>query len=292
MKHLIIVGIAVLLIFVSYSGCFESEVSRSSANNVSMFECVTEGEIIRFYFVLEDENGQNTICDGNVEFQIIDELNDVIYSNEFNVKSSEFIDYEYKLTGSPIGKAYEWRVSIADIEKGISLLGFGTAILTFINSKGGTISAEYELVQIPTYSEEELNDILEEEYINDSTTVNKKLSKGDFEVTAVRVGFFRKYDWGEMKKYFRVDMIVKNIGSEQQYFDPSGVAIIDPNNNQYESSYEGTLEIVMIYPGVEKSGYFLFNDVPETLQHLNLVFEAGYDDNWDPYLFEYDINLR
>ena len=197
-KNLIIFGIAVLFFFVGFSGCNESTVSVNNkpANNISIFQCTTEGENIRFYFILEDVNGQNTICNGDVEFQIIDDLETVLYSDDFNVWESEFLDYGYKLTGIPIGKAYEWRLPIEDIDKGFSVIGYGTAILSFTNTNGKEITAQTELVKIPTYTEEEIEDINEEEYENSSTSINTKISKGNFEITVTNVGFFNKYQWG------------------------------------------------------------------------------------------------
>ena len=295
MKNIAITLIVLIFILTTFfSGCNESTVSVSDkpANNIKLFQCAVEGEINRFYFILEDVNGHNTICDGNVDFQIIDDLDNILYSDYFTVSSSEFIDYGFQLTGTPIGKAYEWRVPIEDIDKGFSIIGYGTGILTFTNTDGKEMTAQTELVKIPTYTDDEIQDIVEGEYENTSTYINKKISKGNFEIIVNRVGFFYKYDWGVAKKYFRVDMEVKNIGSESEYFLPSGLVIIDSQNNQYEQNYLGTLNIYStIYPGVVKKGYLLFENIPETETSFRLLFELGFDEKFEPYLFEYMINL-
>lgn len=286
---LMVVGVGFL------SGCTDNQsgviTSKQPPANINTFASYNEGGLIRFYFMLEDADGINTISDGQVRFEIFDDSDNSLYNDEFKVKSTEFIDYEFKLTGTDIGKAYDWRVPIADIEKGISLLGFGKAVLTFITPDYKTLYAEYTLVQIPTYTEGELEAMQEEEYEESALYVGQTISKGNFEVTVTKVGFFDKYDWG-IQDYYRVDMEVKNIGTESDYFLPSGVVILDSGNTQYEQSYLGTLNAFStVYPGATINGYLLFEDVPETLTSIRLVFELGYDESFNPYLFEYNINL-
>ena len=88
-------------------------------------------------------------------------------------------------------------------------------------------------------------------------------------------------------------MEVKNVGSRSTYFSPSGMAIIDDQRNQYERSFGGTLDTFSkIYPGVTKKGYVLFEEVPTSVTSVKLVFELGYDENFNPYLFEYNIDLK
>ncbi len=291
-KQLILLGIIVLLLTVGLSGCTEVPVSGKSPANINQFMSVQEGELIRFYFLLEDKDGINTVSDGNVRIEIFDNINSSLYYQEFNVKASEFVDYAFKISGTGIGKAYEWRVPIEDIEKGISILGFGKAVLTFTTPDDKTLNAEDTLVPIHSYTEEELENMYEAEYENSSTAVNKKITKGNFEITVSKVGYFNNRLFGVTNQYFRVDMEVKNVGSESEYFLPSGIAIIDSQSIQYEYTYGGTLDILStVYPDVTKTGYLLFEGVPNTETSLRLLFELGYDENFNPYLFEYDINL-
>jgi len=296
MKKTTVLAIAILIVCVGFlCGCTDNQtglvVSTKPPANINIFSSANEGELIRFYFILEDVDGVNTVSNGHVQIEIFDDSDKSLYSNEFNVKSSEYVDYEYKLTGTPMGKAYEWRVSITDIEKGISL-GFGKAVLTFITPTDNSLSAEDTLVQIPTYTEEELKEMQEEEYDNSAVSVNKKISKGSFEVLVTRVGFFVTYEWGEQKQYLRVDVEVKNIDTESEYFSASGIVILDDKNKQYEQSYLGTLDTFStVYPGVSKTGYLLFEGVSTTIMSAKLVFELGYDSDFNPYLFEYNFNL-
>ncbi len=400
----------------------QTTASKYSPVNINYFATVKEGEIIRFYFLLEDVYGKNTPGDGHVKVEIFDNLNNSLYYKEFDVKASEFVDYQFMFTGQDIGKAYEWRVPISEIQKGIS--SFGRAVLTFVTSDGKELHIEDTVVQIPTYTKEELTQMAEEEYnknakqtlleleddnfkiritkygfftdyssisaenllrvdleveakqtnsfyiyntkLIDSSSnqyersyrskfeggeiesgakktgymafknvpknvdiskiiigdyifdlknkktytyeqlaeeeynknaiiVNKKISNDNFEVTVTKAGFFNLYNkWSNKKQYFRVDMEVKNIGSESDYFSPSGMVIIDNQRNQYESTFGGTLDTIFskIYPGVTKKGYVLFKDVPMSVTSVKLVFELGYDAYFNPYLFVYNINLK
>ncbi len=291
-KHLIILGIAVLLLAVGLSGCSEVPVSGKSPANINQFASVQEGELIRFYFLLEDKGGINTVSDGNVQIEIFDDLNQSLYYKEFEVKASEFVDYVFQLTGTGIGKAYEWRIPIGDIEKGTSILGFGRATLTFTTPDDKTLNAENTLVPIHSYTEEELENMYEAEYEDSSTAIDKIITKGNFEITVRKVGYFNSLLFGVTNQYFRVDMEVKNVGSVSEYFLPSGLAIIDSQSIQYEYTYGGTLDTLStVYPDVMIKGYLLFEDVPKTETSLRLLFELGYDEYFNPYLFEYNINL-
>jgi len=298
MKKIAVLLIVILVVSVVFlGGCTDNQtavvVSTKPPANINTFSSANEGDMIRFYFLLEDEDGINTQSDGHVKIEIFDDEDNSLYKNEFDVKSSEFVDYQFKLTGTAMGKAYEWRVPKEDIEKGKSTYGFGKAVLTFITSEFNIMSAEDTLVQIPTYSEEELEEMQESDYDDSAVDVNKKISKGSFEVTVIKTGFFDKYEWGETKQYFRVDMIVKNIGSNSEYFSPSGLAVIDDQGHQYEYTFSGTLDTFStVYPGVTKNGYILFEDVPITTISIRLVFELGYDSNFNSYVFEYNINLK
>jgi len=292
-KYLIVIGTAVLLLVVGLSGCTYVPTSTTQPVNINTFISIKEGELIRFYFLLEDKDGINTCSDGQVELEIFDEDDMSLYNQEFDVKTSEFVDYGFKLTGTDIGKAYEWRVTFSDIKKGNSTLGFGKAILTFTTPKNKSLHAEYNLVEIPIYTEEEIEDIEKEDYNDTAVSVNKKISKGNFEVTVTRAGFFNDTEWGLTNEYFRVDMEVKNIGSESDYFFPSGLAIIDSQNNQYDYTYGGTLDIFStIHAGVTKKGYLLFECVPATETSVRFLLELGYDANFNLYFFEFNIKLK
>jgi len=265
--------------------------SSKSAFNINVFASAKEGDLIRFYFTLEDEDGINTVSDGSATINIYDEDNKNLYTQQFEVSSSDFMDYGYKITGTGIGKAYEWRIPLDNIEKGSSSFGFGTATLVFVTPEGLSLNAEDNLVQIPTYSEEELENISENNYEDNAKSINKKITKGIFSVTVTRAGYFTEILYGISTEYYRIDMVVENIGSESEYFMPSGVVLIDDSNKQYDYTYGGTLNTFStVYADSQIDGYLLFDDIPKTVSINKLSFELGYDESFSPYLFEFNLN--
>jgi hypothetical protein len=272
------------------------QTSPSKANsptNIAMFSSIQEGELNRFYFLLEGTDGTNITADGHVQLEVFDDTNNSLYLKEFDVNASEYVEYQFKLTGQNVGEAYEWRIPTTDIKKGISSIGLGRAVLTFTTVDGKKLTAEDKTIQIPVYTDSELKQMAEEEYAKVAVSLSQKISKGKFEVKVTGAGFFSPYEWGTKKQYFRIDMEVRNIGNAADYFSPLGMVILDNQGNQYETSYGGSLDTIShIYPNVLKKGYILFEGVPKTLGSAKLTFQLGYDAQFEPYLFEYNIQLK
>lgn len=263
--------------------------NAEKAANIATFTSVEEGGQYRFYFMLEDSNGANTVAAGKANVRVYDDVNNTLYSSELNVKTTDYVDYQFKLTGKGLGKAYEWRVPVSNVKKGISSF-WGTAELTFTTSDGIVLRAEDKTMSIPKYSDEELAQIAEEKYAKTATTINQMLTKGSFEVVVNKIGFINVTQYSTTKQYLRVDMTVRNVGSEREYFSPSGTVLLTGQGKQYETSYGGTLGTYsQMYPGITKSGYILFENVPTTETGIKLVFELGHDENYDSYKFQYNL---
>ena len=142
----------------------------------------------------------------------------------------------------------------------------------------------FDLVTRKGYTYEQ---IAEEAFKNSVAILNQTLRKGKFEVTASRAGFFTDYQDGET--YFRVDIRYENIGTKPEYFSTS-MFLLDGQGSQFEETYGGTLDTHgEVFPGVAKEGYVLFENVPSNSTNLNLTFELGYDENYDPHLFRYRL---
>ncbi|MFA5405833.1 MAG: DUF4352 domain-containing protein [Candidatus Nanoarchaeia archaeon] len=265
-------------------------VTNSRYNPVTIidFSSADETDLIRFYFQLQDASGNKIPANGQLNFKVFDNLNNLLYEDSFSVTASQFVDYQIVLTGQSIGKAFEWRVQKSDIEKGFST--YGKAEITFLASNGKNLNANNSFVSIPSFTDEEIEQIYEEEYESNKTIFNQTISKGNFQVTLKSFGFFKTSSYFTIEEYFRVDFFVKNIGSESDYFSPSNMAILDLEGNQYEKSYGGTLDTWKnMYQNTKQEGYVLFEEVPKDLNSARLVFELGYDSNWNDYLFEYNI---
>ena len=69
----LVLGIIILLICIGLSGCSEVPVSGKAPNNINQFACAGEGDLLRFYCLLEDKDGVNTVSDGRVRLEIFDD---------------------------------------------------------------------------------------------------------------------------------------------------------------------------------------------------------------------------
>lgn len=226
--------------------------------NIDLFSGIKEGDLIRFFFTFNDRIGHG----GKVSVKITDTLDKTVYSSHFDVKSNQFMDYQFRLTGEPVGKAYEWKVPYSAIQKGMS--NMGTAYLTFTTPNGKNLNADTTLSDLPSYTREEIEQLYENQYFQSAKTIGQTMNEGDFEVTLVRVGYFKYLDFDKEVKYFRADIKVKNIGFESKSFSGYDAAMI-VDSNQYSRSYRSEFEDNNIYPDVIKEGYLLFEDLPENM---------------------------
>jgi hypothetical protein len=266
------------------------EVSKYDPANINTFAAADEGEIIRFYFVLEDSNGNNTPGDGKANLQIKDPTGKVVYGQDFNFEASKFVNYEFKLTGKGIGKAYEWRVNKSDIEKGVSEIG--TADITLTVASGKVLKSTADYLTIPKYSEEELLAVYENAYNKTAIVSGEVLKKGNFEVTLVKYGYYKhlKYDTtGDEVTDFRVDLKVINISSKKDTFNVFEAALIS-GSNQYKYSFNSKIDTADIFAGVIKEGYILFEDVPDTISGtIKIIPGTAYDSSYNTISYEFDV---
>ncbi|MCK4808511.1 MAG: DUF4352 domain-containing protein [Candidatus Aenigmarchaeota archaeon] len=268
----------------------ETTLRSSNAEFIGNFIAIADENKIEARFSLMDSSKEYVSGDGNGQIRIVNSDEETVYTGTINVNKESFGTYTLLLTGENF-LAYVWEIPITEIKKSVS--SSGTMYLNFKTKNAEFEELDTSLWGLPTYTEEELAKLNEEDYSKSAISTNKQLSKGSFEVIVTRVGFFTPLvAWGDKKEYFRVDMEAKNIGNEKEYFSPLGLAILDNQGNQYETEYGGTLDTFsQIYPSVKKSGYILFEKIPKTTQTIKLVFELGYDENYDYYSFEYNIPL-
>lgn len=254
---------------VSYGGVVYGQKSNLT---IEMFEGVKEGDSIRFYFVLSDRQGH----DGQAHLKILDNVGTVLFEEGFEVRANDYTDYMYALTGTTIGKAYEWYVRFGEIKKGIGdALGYGKAQFQF--TTGGKELNAKASVEIPSFSEKETIAVYENRYMKTSTLVDQKVVKGDFEVTLVRLGYYRHLQYetfGDEVTDFRVDIKVKNIGSEEETFGTYNAAIVI-GSSQYDASFGSKLDVYNMRPGVIREGYLLF-ETPTTLSGIGQVIVGSY----------------
>ncbi len=276
----IIILIANLIII---SGCIQE------ASYLDDFVAISDENKITARFSLKDDSGVYVKGDGIGQIKIVNSYGDTVYINNINVKKKDFEQYWLYGQNKSI-LAYAWKIPITDIKKSTSSKGRMYLKFKMKNSEFEEIDTSI-LGKFPTYSKEEFAQLNDEEFSKSAITVNKNLSTGKFEVTVTKIGFFTPLvESGDKEEYFRVDMIVKNIGNKKERFSPSFI-IFDDIGNQYESTYGGTFDTYSeIYPGVKKIGYVLFKKIPKNSQNIKLFFELGYGDSYQTYDFEFNIS--
>lgn len=153
----------------------------------------------------------------------------------------------------------------------------GKSVLIFTTIDGREGKVTYDYVTIPKYSDEEIKAIYENQYLQSAKTIGQTTTRGDFEVTLVRVGYFThlKYDtWGDEVTDFRADIKVKNIGTSSESFSSYDAAMI-VGSNQYNYDYNSKFDGSNIYPGVIKEGYILYENVPKNISGQVKIIVGG-----------------
>jgi len=312
MKKLII--LLFLLGIVLISGCVKQkepkEVETTTTvpviyhpENIQLFKGVEEHESkyssvlqdIKFYFALVDKDEKNTLGDGKASIQIKDSGGKVLFTRDFDFKSSDFVDYQD--TEKKTIKVYEFRIKATDIQKTM-LRAVGTADLTLTMNDDKILKDTYSGFEIPSYTEEELKQVWEEEYNENAKFSREVISKGNFEVTLVKYGFYNHFIdsfWRKNRTDFRVDIKVKNIGSELNCFDIDDAKMIF-GSKEYKNSLYSNFPFLTncMEAGFLEEGYIVYiggygeNDVvPHNLtgQIKINVGDESYDNKNDFYEF-------
>ncbi len=117
-------------------------------------------------------------------------------------------------------------------------------------------------------------------------TINKTVSKGNFSLTVTSVGF------DNTGKYI-INFTVKNRSSDSEYFQPSAIAIVDSKGNQYDVKHSFDYPVSTlsetILPGITKTGYWYFEDIPKSSTTGTFSFELGFMDK-DVYKWTIPLN--
>lgn len=264
--------------------------SPSTPSFIGNLIATADEKSIEVSFSVYDLSKNHITIDGIGKVWILNSEGQKVYQGFISPKKEDFNTYTRRITGEEF-KAYSWEIPLSKISNSTS--SSGTLHLEFTADKTKFEELKTNMWGLPIYSDKELENINNNKYAKTAIEVNEKISKGSFEVEIEKVGLFEPVSiYDKPEAYFRVDIKVTNIGDEKEYFSPSAIAILDNQGNQFEREYGGTLNIFSeIYPGVKKSGYILFEKMPTNTQEIKLVFELGYDRNWDAYMYEYDISL-
>ena len=79
-----------------------SSIESNIVSTVNEFHGVVEGDVIRFYFQVQDPTGYNTTADGKADVVLEDSSGNALFSQSFDVRKSDFVDYKVVLTGADL----------------------------------------------------------------------------------------------------------------------------------------------------------------------------------------------
>lgn len=127
----------------------------------------------------------------------------------------------------------------------------------------------------------------EEEYLKNAITINKSVKRGYFSIQVFRAGPFII----DNVEKFRVDIAVKNVTGDPQYFYSSGAALIDNLGNQYDATYHSDM-FGKIYPNIIKKGKIIFDKIDEKATTGKLYFDCGYEELWQAVSCTVSIPLK
>ncbi|SMH71672.1 DUF4352 domain-containing protein [Candidatus Nitrosotalea okcheonensis] len=257
---------------------------------IGEFFATSQPDRIQARFSLTDSSNNYISSDGIGIVSIVNSNNETVYTGTVNVSKDDFKQYSYLISGKNT-LAYVWEIPSNQIKQGSS--GYGTVYLSFKTNDLTFEKISTSIFGLMTLSPQAIQQIQDQDFSKNAVKVNQKISKGHFEVSVIDAGQFVTNQLGTKETDFRIDLQVKNYGTEADDFVPTAMAILDSAGNQYDTTYGGSLDtLTQIYPGVTKSGSILFKGVPEGTNNIKLVFQLGYDENFKPYQFEYDISLK
>jgi hypothetical protein len=113
--------------------------SESAVAGVSEFAVFDEGQLTQAHFSLIDTEGFQAVADAHVKLTVnIGDTSIEKYSEEFDVKASDFQEFQRQFTGEPL-TAFYWQIKDAPIGNGLS---YDNAYLTVTLPNGEVFTAD------------------------------------------------------------------------------------------------------------------------------------------------------
>ncbi|VVB53611.1 Uncharacterised protein [uncultured archaeon] len=232
---------------------------NGEAASIKQLGGAQDGAFFRFYLQLQDATGNVIPADGDINFFIKDNTQNTLYTDKFTVQTKDFVDYQFSLTGQKMGKAIEWRVNTAKISKSKT----PTAKITvYFTTKDRTLLANGTVIGIPAYTNDELERLLEKEYLNASKESDAQKTVNTVQVNLIRHGFYSKVVRDEEKTYYRIDLTAKTTDAKQNQIYTYN-ATLTIGDKQYNKDYASTIDVLEVYPDVSNGGYLLMTGVPK-----------------------------
>ncbi|WP_459201890.1 hypothetical protein [Methanococcus sp. CF] len=287
----LVIGVFCLLSILLLCGCTGTdsgdqaldEVDSGNENIVSdgaeyigTFYAAKTDDSLKFTLIFNDAENKLVTATGTAKLIIYDDYNNKIFEKEYVVDPSK----------AGANSKYTLVVSLDDIEKGMTDSGYAEVIFT--SESGKVINKIAKSIQVPYYTEEEILNISEQDFLENAVKSGDSFEIDDLKITALRSGFYTIY--GEKtKKIFRVDIKIENRYGQPKDFTPSEVMVYT-KYNEYPFTSGGSLNNISKIPALGTvEGYWLFEDVPEDIDEPRIYFKNGRDTNGEWKIFDFDL---
>uniref|UniRef100_A9A6Z7 DUF4352 domain-containing protein n=1 Tax=Methanococcus maripaludis (strain C6 / ATCC BAA-1332) TaxID=444158 RepID=A9A6Z7_METM6 len=292
MTKKLVIGVFCLIPIMLLCGCAESNsgdqaldevdsggenVVLEGAEYIGTFYAAKTDESLKFTLIFNDAENKLVTATGTAKLIIYDDFDNELFEKEYVVDPSK--------AGS--NSKYTLVVLLADIEKGMTESGYAEVVFT--SESGKVINKIAKPIQIPYYTEEEISDIAEEEYLENAVESGDSYELDDVEITVLRSGFYTIYG-EESEKIFRVDLKIENNYGQPKDFAPSEIIVYDKSENKYRHISGGSLDEISEIPSLNTvEGYCFFEDVPESMEDPRLFFKNGRSDNGDWLVYDFTL---
>jgi len=257
---------------------------------ISNFDAGIFDDGLLVQFSLFDGYSDYTRADGFGYVLVKNSKGESIFEGNINIRKEDFFTYQDTETNEVI-TSYLWEPLLHSDE--MSRFVASTMFLEFS-------SEDYIFETIPTSiwdlrsnTNVQLAKATIKEFNENAIMLGKKVDVGSFNVLIERAGYFaiENQDSGKLEEYFRVDMEITNQRNVEELFNPQIFQMVDGKNNFYREVGGSLGPILDVPPKGVKSGYLLFEKIPDNMEKIKILFPVGYDSNFQPYNIEFEINL-
>ncbi|MBA2862319.1 hypothetical protein [Methanococcus maripaludis] len=292
MTKKLVIGVFCLISILLLCGCAETDsgdqtldevdsnsedVVSGGAEYIGTFYAAQTDDSLKFTLIFNDAENKLVTATGTAKLTIYDDFDNKLFEKEYVVDPSK--------AGS--NSKYTLVVSLDDLEKGMTESGYAEVVFT--SKEGKVITKIAKSIQIPYYSEEEIANIAEKEYLENAVESGDTYELDDVEITVLRSGFYTIYG-EESEKIFRVDIKIENNYGQPKDFAPSEIIVYDQSENKYRHVSGGSLDEISEIPSLDTvEGYWFFEDVPESMEDPRLFFKNGRDSNGNWLVYDFTL---
>jgi len=272
-----IAGILIVLILLAACGEKEGDTSKKINSSISKFFVQDIGE--EYQLILGFKAGTEEITpEGKLIVNVTDTLNkEGLYGQEQSITKDDFSEQTIKLANDTFDAVI---VYIPKAEVKTAAAKKGELKVAFISNLTGKLIRSKEIA-LPTISSEELEQINEEKYREESFAAQQIVDADIWQIELTGFGYFEpKVKDGKKEKHYRLDLKITNNGEKDKSFAP-GSWMIAAGTKSYKlrSLKEKSAGLLSyskpIKAGESREGFLLFEPLPEETAEAKLTFKLG-----------------